>query len=145
VIITKLHRSLLTKWAKDREIGCDDWSTMITTASPDARRRLMEDWGRDRVAHLEGTAPPARAVEIDRLLLQLADHAGDRALPGTAFDLMAIFRRLSGNASEKAYHANVEPLLRRASETHPDRRARAVASFSLAKWEIGLWPRRSPF
>ena len=121
-----------------RQIESARLAAMITTASPDTRQRLMQDWGPDNVAYLERTTPSARAVEIDRLLLQLADHTGDRALPRTAFELMAIFTRLSSNSSEKAYHTNVEPLLRRVSETNPDRRARAVASFSLAKWEIGL-------
>ena len=113
-------------------------AAMITTATPEARQRLIEDWGRDRVTHLERTAPSVRVVEIDRLLLELADHAGDRALPRTAFELMAIFTSLSSNSSGKAYHTNVEPLLRRVSEMNPDRQARAVASFSLAKYEKGL-------
>ncbi len=127
------------RWALAiRQIESARLTAMITTASPEARRRLMQDWGRDRVAHLERTPPSVRAVEIDRLLLQLADDSGDRALPRTAFELMAIFTRLSSNSSEKAYHTNVEPLLRRVSETNPDRRARAVASFSLAKCEKGL-------
>ncbi len=121
-----------------RQIESARLAAAMTTASLDLRRRLIREWGEDNIAHLERTAPPVRAREIDRLLLQLADHAGDRALPRTAFELMAILTRLSGNSSEKAYHTNVEPLLRRVSQANPERRARAVASFSLAKWEIGL-------
>jgi thiol-disulfide isomerase/thioredoxin len=127
------------RWALAiRQIESARLAAMITTASPEVRQRLIKDWGGDNIAQLERTAPSVRAVEIDRLLLQLADQTGDRVLPRTAFELMAIFTRLSGNSSDKAYHTNVEPLLRRVSETNPDRRARAVASFSLAKWEIGL-------
>ncbi len=127
------------RWALAiRQMELARLAAMITTAAPEARRRLIEDWGRDCFADLEGTDPSARAVEIDRILLLLADHAGDQALPDIAFNLMAIFARLGGNSSEKAYHKNVETLLRRVSETSPDRRARAVASFALAKFEKGL-------
>lgn len=121
-----------------RQMESAGLAAMITTASPEARQRLIENWGRDRVTDLERTTPSVRAVEIDRLLLQLADRAGDRALPRTAFEFMAIFTWLSSNHSGKAYHKNVERLLRRVSETNPDRQARAVASFTLAKYEKGL-------
>jgi thiol-disulfide isomerase/thioredoxin len=127
------------RWAlATRLMGSARQAAMITMASPEARRRLVRDWGQDRGAQFEGTDPSVRAAEIDRLLMQLADHAGDRALPGIAFHFMAIFTRLSSDSSEKAYHKNVELLLRRISETNPDRRARAIASFSLAKYEKGL-------
>ncbi|MFI5456206.1 MAG: TlpA family protein disulfide reductase [Isosphaerales bacterium] len=114
-------------------------AAMIRTASPEARRQLVQDWGQDCVAPLEGTDPSIRAAEVERLLLRLADHADDRALPDISFHLMAIYTRLpNGDWAERAYHRNAERLLRRISETNPDRRVRAMACFSLAKYQVGL-------
>ena len=114
-------------------------AAMIGTCSPESRQRLIQHWGPDRIAKLEGTDPSIRALEVEELLLRLTDHANDRALPRICFELMAIYTRLPAeDQAERAYHSSAERLLRLISETNPDRRVRATACFSLAKYQMGL-------
>ncbi len=139
ILETNPHREVQeeARWALAiRQVELAGPAAMIKTASPEARRRLVQAWGQDRVTQLESTDQSARVAEIERLLLALAADAHDRALPLVAFQLMAIYTRLGGDAG--AYHSNAERLLRRISETNPDRRSRAMACFALAKYQIGL-------
>ena len=95
-----------------------------------------------------GTGPrrPSRKDRIRRprplkstgLLLQLADHAGDPALPDISFKLMAIFTRLVATRRRRLTTRMSRPSSAVSRKPIPDRRARAVASFALAKFEKGL-------
>ncbi len=125
------------RWALAiRQVESAGLAAMLKTASPEARRHLVRDWGQDRVAQLEGTDPSVRAAEIERLLLLLSINAADRALPQISFHVMATYTKLGGDLG--AYHRNAERLLRRILQTNPDRRSRAMACFALAKYEAGL-------
>jgi len=139
ILETNPHREVQeeARWALViHEMESARLAAMIRTASPEARRRLVQDWGQNRVAKLEGTGPSVRAAEIERHLLLLAVNADGPALPYVSFQLMAIYTTLGGNSG--AYHRNAERLLRRISENNPDRRSRAMASFALAKYQAGL-------
>jgi thiol-disulfide isomerase/thioredoxin len=113
-------------------------TAMIKTASLEARRLLVQDWGQGRVAKLEAIDPSVRARELEDLLQTISDENASKALPRFATELMSNFARLPTGAREAAYHKNAERLLRRIAETNPDRSSRGRASYSLARFQIGL-------
>ncbi len=127
------------RWALAlRQMESARLSATLNTDSPEARQKLMEDWGPDRVANLDATEPSTRAGEIERLLQQLADDHAGKALPRFSVDLMSIYSRLASGVREAAYHKNAERLLRRIADSNPDRTSRGMAFYSLARYQMGL-------
>jgi thiol-disulfide isomerase/thioredoxin len=127
------------RWALAiRQMESARLAATIKTASPEDRRLLIRDWGQDRIAKLEGIDPSIRAGEIDGLLQRIADDDAGKALPRFSLELMSTYSRLPTGAREAAYHKNAERLLRRIAESNPDRSSRGRASYSLARYQIGL-------
>ncbi len=141
ILETNRHRGIQdeARWALAiRQMESARLSAMIKTASTETRRQLIEDWGQDRVAQLEGIDASTRAAEIEGLLERLTDDDADKALPRFGVELISIYTRLASGAREAAYHKNAERLLRRIVESNPDRSSRGRACYSLARYQIGL-------
>lgn len=92
-------------------------------------------------ARIMSVEPGPLAVEIDRGLQGLADRVEDwpRAeTPGLAQSGIKLYHLLSAMATNQAFHAGAERLLRRVAEAHPDDRVRSTARRSLALHLAGL-------
>jgi thiol-disulfide isomerase/thioredoxin len=141
ILETNPHREIKdeARWALAiRLMESARLTAMIKSASLEARRLLVQDWGQGRVAKLEAIDPSIRAKELEDLLQRISDENASKALPRFATELMSSFARLPTGAREAAYHKNAERLLRRIAETNPDRSSRGRASYSLARYQIGL-------